>query len=575
MAELIQRPRYFDRQVLIEDDFKLAQSYDLTRRRLHNRLLHTWGIARGLTLSSVAGASIATVSAGEAIDGQGREIVLATAAQTPDVSSFAGKTLFVTVAYRELETDPRTARGVTGNARYTESPQIAVSEAAPANPADALILGRLVVGADGKIASRDDGVDPNRRRLASSLVRGGAILNSIAIGMDAPGLDYQFEYETVGIANPGHNLRLQSPNSIFLHTGPSRAPQVSVRETGFVGIGTTQPAARLHVQGGAWDVTGSEGDVKVGDATYRLKIGVATVGSGAGDVRVRAHGGTNRLFLGSGTTDTLCVSGARVGLGTIAPDAPLHVVGGNWDLANTEGDVKLGDATNRLKIGIALGGGGAGLAAIRVFGTWGGTGGLTLGCGMNNNLFITGNRIDVNGDLTVNGRLVAPLKTGFVVDQFINTLGEALEQGDVVIIGEKQPELFYGEGDIVPIPEVDLAHDVYDSRVCGVVAEVLGEVDDDGKRTRLLAPQELAYGDRTRVGPRQIGGMVTLGAFGYCKVDADIAPVVAGDLLTTSPTRGHAQKVLERERATGAILAKALGSLAKGKGKIPVLVMLQ
>jgi len=69
--------------------------------------------------------------------------------------------------------------------------------------------------------------------------------------------------------------------------------------------------------------------------------------------------------------------------------------------------------------------------------------------------------------------------------------------------------------------------------------------------------------------------MVTLGTFGQCKVDADIASIKAGDLLTTSPTKGHAQKVLDPTKATGAIIGKALGSLKNGKGKIPVLVTLQ
>ncbi len=81
--------------------------------------------------------------------------------------------------------------------------------------------------------------------------------------------------------------------------------------------------------------------------------------------------------------------------------------------------------------------------------------------------------------------------------------------------------------------------------------------------------------DVTKVKDRQMGRMVTLGAYAHCKVDADIAPISAGDLLTTSPTRGHAQKVLERGEAAGAIVGKALASLEGGRGKIPVLVMLQ
>lgn len=38
---------------------------------------------------------------------------------------------------------------------------------------------------------------------------------------------------------------------------------------------------------------------------------------------------------------------------------------------------------------------------------------------------------------------------------------------------------------------------------------------------------------------------------------------------------GHAQKVLDPSKATGAIIGKALGALEKGKGRIPVLVTLQ
>ena len=57
-----------------------------------------------------------------------------------------------------------------------------------------------------------------------------------------------------------------------------------------------------------------------------------------------------------------------------------------------------------------------------------------------------------------------------------------------------------------------------------------------------------------------------------CKVDADIAPVLAGDLLTTSTTPGHAQKADDPAGCAGAIIGKALTSLGSGKGEILVLV---
>ncbi len=61
----------------------------------------------------------------------------------------------------------------------------------------------------------------------------------------------------------------------------------------------------------------------------------------------------------------------------------------------------------------------------------------------------------------------------------------------------------------------------------------------------------------------------------YCKVDASYGPVESGDLLTTSPTIGHAMKAQDPMKAFGSVLGKALTSLKEGKGLIPVLVTLQ
>jgi hypothetical protein len=60
----------------------------------------------------------------------------------------------------------------------------------------------------------------------------------------------------------------------------------------------------------------------------------------------------------------------------------------------------------------------------------------------------------------------------------------------------------------------------------------------------------------------------------YCKVDADFAPIAIGDLLTTSTTPGHAMKAMDREKAFGAVIGKALGALDRGRGLLPILVAL-
>ena len=81
----------------------------------------------------------------------------------------------------------------------------------------------------------------------------------------------------------------------------------SLTVKGALAIGLDTPKAPLHISGGNWDVGGNEGDIKIGSDTHRLKIGVATGGGNAGDVRIRAQGGTSRLMLGAGNSDTLTI----------------------------------------------------------------------------------------------------------------------------------------------------------------------------------------------------------------------------------------------------------------------------
>lgn len=58
-----------------------------------------------------------------------------------------------------------------------------------------------------------------------------------------------------------------------------------------------------------------------------------------------------------------------------------------------------------------------------------------------------------------------------------------------------------------------------------------------------------------------------------CKVDAGYGSINVGDLLTVSPTPGHAMR--STDLAAGTILAKALEPLESGAGTIRVLVMLR
>lgn len=101
--------------------------------------------------------------------------------------------------------------------------------------------------------------------------------------------------------NNGTFVWADSQNADFASTGVN---QFLIRAAGGVGINTTNPAVALDVGGTArvqgannWNVTSSEGDFRVGNDAFRFKVGVATNGGGAGDVWMRAHGGTGRFFI--------------------------------------------------------------------------------------------------------------------------------------------------------------------------------------------------------------------------------------------------------------------------------------
>lgn len=126
-------------------------------------------------------------------------------------------------------------------------------------------------------------------------------------------------------ANPNNAATAKTGFSVSDPAGRSRL--FIDRTTGNIGVSTVSPAANLDIAGGQWNLNSTEGDFRVGNDQHRFKLGIALGGGGAGDVRMRAQGGTNRLMLGSGTADVLVVHDGKVGVGTLDPGETLDVNG--------------------------------------------------------------------------------------------------------------------------------------------------------------------------------------------------------------------------------------------------------
>ena len=146
--------------------------------------------------------------------------------------------------------------------------------------------------------------------------------------------------------------------------------------------------------------------------------------------------------------------------------------------------------------------------------------------------------------------------------------GDVSFAGDVTLIGADCAELFSVDGDdgepgdvmvLCGRERVSPCTEPYDRRVAGVISGaasrgpglILGGGSVDGS-SRLVA----------------LSGTV------FCKVDATVEPVAAGDLLTTSGRPGHAMRASDERRAFGAILGKATVDLREGAALIPILVAL-
>jgi hypothetical protein len=242
----------------------------------------------------------------------------------------------------------------------------------------------------------------------------------------------------------------------------------------------------------------------------------------------------------------LHVSGnGKVGIGTIRPQALLHVEGGQdheW--------------------GMILSSTGGSASGLKINHGWHGHGFIPIfqANARDGNTEVPRFVIYANGNIGIGtttpeaklhvvGTVLAEdvvLPNADCAEEFNVDASQALEPGTVMVIGEEET--------------LHPCTDAYDKRVAGVLSG-----GGDCRPGVVLGRQPSPH---TRL-PLALTGKV------YCKVDAQSSPIEVGDLLTTSSTPGHAMKALDPLKGFGAVIGKALRPLREGQGLIPILIVLQ
>jgi hypothetical protein len=143
-----------------------------------------------------------------------------------------------------------------------------------------------------------------------------------------------------------------------------------IDSSGNVGVGTTSPSDKLHVNGGSVRISGAGNGIYFPDGSFQTSAGVGSAGSISNslDAVITGDGdanGSGGVKLRTGSNDRLTIlNNGNVGIGAASPTTPLEVAG---TIYSTSGGFKFPDGTVQTTAGA-----GGGLASIdSVFNTGG------------------------------------------------------------------------------------------------------------------------------------------------------------------------------------------------------------
>jgi len=386
----------------------------------------------------------------------------------------------------------------------------AIAIAPSGGPAVLTVLGSTTLEYAGKVGIND--TNPG----STLTVQGNSVQSA------GPGAGFQFLDRVSGSGFQWYS----SGGTAYLYDQTATSNRLAINSSGNVGIGTTNPAAPLDVQG----ATSGAPQIRALNGTNAVLATYAHT-SGYGAIEAYNNSGT-KLAL------NLNPWGGNVGIGTTSPAATLEV----------NGNIQLDG--NRLVTGID----GANNFWLK----------NNAGSEPSNNAF----GYSTNGSGTVQS---VTLATAGLPRLSIDSSGTVSVPGDILLTNADCAEEFdiAGAAEVEPGTVMVLdsrgalqpSRRAYDKKVAGVISGA-GEF----KPGLILDKKESSEGRM----PIALLGKV------YCKVDAQYGQVEVGDLLTTSSTAGHAMRAEDPLKAFGAIIGKALQSMSAGqRGLIPILVALQ
>ena len=352
---------------------------------------------------------------------------------------------------------------------------------------------------------------------------GNTKIRMSAGGAEAPVLG------TGGLQAALETIRLSGEDGTITVGGPGEDGHIRLRDSG--------SRERIHLNAAAADIriggNGKGGDIHVKDDANATRI---LLNAGGADFQIlpgqsqpvlRLEGSTATINAGTEEVGGNIVVHSQFGLG------PIHLKGDNAEITGGRLALKK-DGKTQIRLdahgsNLFIGGNGFG-------------GNIWLFKSSGDNLNGAQAAIHVGGEDGVISFRNADCAEDFQVED-----AENVEPGTVLSIGDDS--------------RLQVCRDAYDKRVAGVVAGagecrpgiVLGRKEEEQKSSLPVA----------------LVGRV------FCKVDSSHGAVEVGDLLTTSPTPGHAMKAGDPFKAFGAVIGKALAPLTNGAGMIPILVSLQ